>query len=962
MVAELAQPRVDERVMGAGTTVRFVLLVVLLLVSSSAMMPDVISGLMGGMNDHGCTFAAGGDPSAGTLQTFRAINAQEAAYQACMARYASPLAPWWVAVAWPILTLAMASVLFFALPAWKTRRRVAPLDTTDHSGDLPRLLAELVSTAGLARTPRFVVDPTAASIGAVVFGRNRRPILCLNSGLLASRRNGDGSLRAVLLHEFAHIRNGDVTVTYATVAVWRVFLAAVLLPFAVWSVEEFSRWIRSGAGPADSPPVLTRSLLLPAVMIALVYLARSDVLRSREIYADRAAVRWGADPGCWDSTTSGQRGGALRRVLSSFIELWRTHPRWDLRRDALTDPSALFGIPALPMFLTGAAATLINAQLSSLGIYGLNGSWWWRLTVGVISAGLVTGVVGVALWRATAYSALTSRPAPNGVRVGLWLGSGMAVGELVTNRIVVFEWLPANPVVLMLGMIAGTVFAWWVAQCAQLWVRAWRSRTIYPVMLLSLAAAGLALTMWFAWWQGEGPLLAAGSPYTVAGQRQFIEQAFPGPAGDHQVMLSVIAVVLPLLTNIVDQPLAATTVAVLWLVPLLAFTIHPTAIPPQWARTAPRDTGDASGPVGETRPPLPRVLLPGLLGGVLCWAALVVVQAWMHAYPPVSGQPSILYRLIHEAWLLVALLAATAVTASAASMLARRYRLLVALITAEISALVGLVGIFALLSLDGCVSALSLFQTSCRWEPEFSWLFFEPFLTPSMVLPGLTAFVTAAVVSVFQKLRPFPTQPLTCATLPGNRVGLRRLPVVVLCIVAVAITAAGEAYVAQINTPRQDVPTRLPSLRVADDATVSPLMRAIQTADWSHVGGDELLLRFIEDYKRVGEALSDPVHNQAWVSRIRPACADLSRFTQDASSFFRVPDPQAQQLWQTFATQTGKGGADCVQALDLHNDTLLDAAATELEQAEATGELFEHRLGAVTAEGIRERGSPKPGS
>jgi len=98
------------------------------------------------------------------------------------------------------------------------------------------------------------------------------------------------------------------------------------------------------------------------------------------------------------------------------------------------------------MLLTGAAAGLISAQLPSFGIYGLNRNWWWALAVGVIPAGLVTGVVGVALWRATVHSVLTSQPAPNAVRAGLWLGSGMALAELIMNRIVIFEPGSTEPV------------------------------------------------------------------------------------------------------------------------------------------------------------------------------------------------------------------------------------------------------------------------------------------------------------------------------------------------------------------------------------------------------------------------------------------------------------------------------------------------------------------------------------
>jgi len=49
--------RVDERVTGAGTTVRFVLLMVLLFVASGSMMRDVVGGISGS-NGRGCELAS----------------------------------------------------------------------------------------------------------------------------------------------------------------------------------------------------------------------------------------------------------------------------------------------------------------------------------------------------------------------------------------------------------------------------------------------------------------------------------------------------------------------------------------------------------------------------------------------------------------------------------------------------------------------------------------------------------------------------------------------------------------------------------------------------------------------------------------------------------------------------------------------------------------------------------------
>lgn len=104
----------------------------------------------------------------------------------------------------------------------------------DDDGEVRGEIERLATMAGLRNVPYVVVDPTTASTGAAVFGSTSRPVLCLHGGLLIRRRTDLGRFGTVLLHELAHIRNGDITLTCATVAVWRVFLSLVLLPCLAW--------------------------------------------------------------------------------------------------------------------------------------------------------------------------------------------------------------------------------------------------------------------------------------------------------------------------------------------------------------------------------------------------------------------------------------------------------------------------------------------------------------------------------------------------------------------------------------------------------------------------------------------------------------------------------------------------------------------------------------------------------
>ena len=96
-------------------------------------------------------------------------------------------------------------------------------------------------------------------------------------------------VRAVVLHELAHLRNRDVGKTYLTIAIWWAFVATALLPFVAlvvhpalfytplrWSLRRFDgHWAQVGY-QVGSVLVLT----------AVVYLTRNAILRTRETHAD----------------------------------------------------------------------------------------------------------------------------------------------------------------------------------------------------------------------------------------------------------------------------------------------------------------------------------------------------------------------------------------------------------------------------------------------------------------------------------------------------------------------------------------------------------------------------------------------------------------------------------------------------------------------------------------------------
>lgn len=924
---EPVPPRVDERVIGAGTTVRFVLLMVLLFVASGSMMRDVVSGISGA-NGVGCQLAAGADPDASTLRVQLVLLQQTSAFDECMARH-QPGPPWWVVLGWPVVVLLGAAVLFRAIPRWRRRARWAsPLDSTH---DAHRLVAEAAATAGLARPPRVVVDPTAS---VVVYGSNRRPTLRLSADLLHSATTDPEQFRGVVLHELAHIRNGDVTLYYVTTALWRMFLAAVLTPYAVWAVVSL---VQPSWWSGDEPSQVRRVLLL-VLLVLLVYLARADVLRSREVCADLAAVRWGASPHIWAAAAPARR-------WSAFAELWRTHPRLDLRRAAVAGTGELFGLRALPMFLTGVAATLVNAQVREpvqayLVRDGLLREWMSQALT-LVPSGLVVGVVGIALWRAVVHGVRTSRPVPPAWRAGLWLGFGLAAGELFLNRVAVLEWLPPHPEFLLLVVLAGTAIAWWIGQCAHLWATA--GRTTLPVMAAVLGAAWLALSSWFIWWQSDGTLYTLGTMVDTGQVREVLAHGLGGPAADHALVLSAFASFFPLMHGMSIPALSVASMIALWIVPLPAWIVRPADGTPRWLRPA----LDDSGAVVVSAPPLPplrRALLPGLAGGVVAGASVVGLQAYLHTWRPLPPGSGALFTLTYQTGTFAVVVAATVMAAFVAAGWAGRYPLPVALVAAQTAAMLGFALALTAMSADGCVESLRVMESTCGPHFTMSGLALLTLLAPVFVVAAIAAFAAAAVVAIVRRA------PAVPARAPG-RPAVRRRVVAVLCVAGVAVSASGLALWDQSRGEASD--DKVAQMFAAPVVAQLPARtRAAQQAAWKRFGGFDLNQRLLDTMTRHSETLqtlgsaTGPVD----FSPLRTSCAEFGQIARDAQRYFRIPDEVAQQHWSRFTALANRGSANCLAALETGPDRLLLRSLEELTNAASEANSALDRLSRISAE------------
>ncbi|WP_354637650.1 M56 family metallopeptidase [Kitasatospora camelliae] len=865
-------PALDLRVLPAGTTLRFGLLLLAMVTTSHHMLSTLLElARRGRAAEYACRLAAGFDPDGDFLAQLGVDPAADPALRACLA--AVPGDPRWPVPVATALVLVAAAVLYLLLPRWRRRsRRLVPVD-----GELRAELLRLAEQARLPEAPEFVVDPGRLVPGAVVFGHARRRTVCLYAGLLVTRRTDPAGFRAVLLHEFAHIRNRDVDLGYAVTALWRVFALLVALPFVVMVAgtlvgAEFGLFVGADRvfWPAARAP-LVKQTDTALGMGLLVVLARADTLRHRELYADADAVALGADRRVWDVRDPVGTAARLGRP-------WRSHPTWAQRRRALDDPAALFTLAPLQTFLVGAAGVAVALLLPPFA-GGTGGMWLAALPTAL--------VLGVAAWRSAAYAAHRGTAAPGGLRAGLWLGAGLVAGELVVDITAGGGWFPEHPLALLVLPLGALAYVPWLVQCARLGLGRGRAVTV-----AALAGAVLVAAAGLVWWSGGGHLYTAGDFLVRGGMRELLAERFPGGWDGHRAELDWIAAVMPRLGVDGGSVAFVAAAGVLWALPYLLWL--------------------AGGHEG-----LGRTLRRGLLGGALCVVGLLAVKATLHTGRPPLGERGTGFALRYVSWLTVALWGGVVVTAAVTALASRRLWLVRALVAAGVAQACGLVAAFLLMSVDGCLGPFRTMGDSCLWVPEGSWPVVQVLAGP--VLPALFG---AAMAAALVRL------PLAFGGRDGElpqggrvaRSGVRRA---VLVGVLVGALALGPTAVRALPVGSGGGPLLPPAERPADAR--SERVRVFQLLMWYRVGGQQDTLALIEGYQafaaefreleRVVAEHPDDESVRFDGGRFGAACTTLHRAAETALGHLHIPDSGLDGPWQAALERTRRAGHHCAEVM-----------------------------------------------
>ena len=317
------------------------------------------------------------------------------------------------------LLLLVGAFVHAATPRWMMRRRrLVPLSDDDAPG-VSDCFRRLCEEAGLRRQPLLLWDPLAPGGAALAFGRRRRPHVAVGAGLVIQFYRDRAAFEAVVRHELAHVANGDVGITYLSLSIWRAFVVAALLPYAVLLVRQPEGDIVAAAWHV-------------AALAGLVYLIRNSVLRAREYYADVRVTHWDPD-------------SALPRVLGTLPERrgpgWRRwlglHPTASQRLAIVADTRPLLRLGVWDAvaagLMTGLSIPILLEQVHVLiEALGTPVSLDHVATLTALVVAPLGAVIGAGVCREAFAARLSGEGAPRFGRIVVGLVTGYLVGDLLS--------------------------------------------------------------------------------------------------------------------------------------------------------------------------------------------------------------------------------------------------------------------------------------------------------------------------------------------------------------------------------------------------------------------------------------------------------------------------------------------------------------------------------------------------
>jgi TPR repeat protein/Zn-dependent protease with chaperone function len=406
-----------------------------------------------------------------------------------------------------LLTLTMAVFIYWFFPIWKLRtQRLQPMNPSDPPG-LPQEFQRLCVEAALPAVPILVWNPLAVD-SPLAFGRNGQYYVALSGAFIARYFYADkGAFRAIVRHELAHIRNGDIDNTYLTIAAWIAFLLTNLAP-------AIAIYLLTNLGWPEAADLLLNGILWTGV----ITLSGLAVLRAREYYADVQAC-------VWDRTYSNM-DRALAELRAATGAGWRRHFRFHPepieRRQVLADTSRLFRLSVGDAIGIGVAAWVAVDAISGVAAAFFPPEprkfflFFWSIKVAVPAIAMVfaVGAIGIGVWRGAFASLLRGEEPSKGTGR---LGVALVIGYLLEQAVYLvlgyldsakegsipfrleFRVLETNLLIGIILMASCFLIFRWISDAASAWLEVvLESGSPRAILILTVAMALILVVGTFA--------------------------------------------------------------------------------------------------------------------------------------------------------------------------------------------------------------------------------------------------------------------------------------------------------------------------------------------------------------------------------------------------------------------------------------------------------------------------------
>lgn len=254
-----------------------------------------------------------------------------------------------LSIFWITLVVALVYALIDYVVATKMVIKMAGATEISRSmaPELYAAVDAITVTAGLPMPKVYIINDNAPN----AFAAGTKPenaIICVTTGLLEIMDKAE--LEGVIAHEVGHIKNYDIRVSMAAVALTAAigFIADIILRITFYSSDKEER----------SPAMFVGGLVAAIVAPILALIVRMAISREREYLADATAVmltrypdglisaldklqKYGAPMQKQNSTTASLyiNNPLKKSVLNS---LFATHPPIEKRIQRLKDNSARF--------------------------------------------------------------------------------------------------------------------------------------------------------------------------------------------------------------------------------------------------------------------------------------------------------------------------------------------------------------------------------------------------------------------------------------------------------------------------------------------------------------------------------------------------------------------------------------------------------------------------------------------